>query len=244
MQRPRFLPSNSRLLTILPLAMLAFLSATQAGAGNPNLAKYPLRVHVLASDESHRTPRMSPFESVVCDSIGGMLDSVSPNPGGPISISGVSADPCSLHPESIGGRLLDIQNNDMVYSGEGRGDLVSPPNSTQGFTFQYDDCERVRVHPGFESLPARWKKPGKRLEVLIPSDDIPTNGRPLPPVKCSLTVTLHNFVYLLLRDGKLLEISQEDYWKRPVLRDFLAGETPTVQPRPQQQFTVPAYPPH
>ena len=86
--------------------------------------------------------------------------------------------------------------------------------------------------------------PGKQLEVLIPSDDIPTNGRPLPPVKCSLTVTLHNFVYLLLRDGKLLEISQEDYWKRPVLRDFLAGETPTIQPRPEPQFTVPAYPPH
>jgi len=249
MQGPGFLYRNShlfsniRLLTILPLFVFASLSSTQAGAGNPNLAKYPLRVHVLASDESHKTPRMGPFESVVCDSIGGMLDSVSPNPGGPITISGVMADPCSLHPESIGGRLLDIQNNDMVYSGIGRGDLVSPPNATQGLTFQYDDCERVRVHPGFESLPARWKKPGKKLEVLIPSDDIPTNGRPLPPVKCSFTVTLHDFVYLLLRNGKLLEVSQEDYWKRPVLRDFLSGEAPTVQQR-VEQFTVPAYPPH
>ena len=234
---------TSRVVRILPLFLFASLSAAPAGARNPNLSRYPLRVHVLTSDETHKTPRMSPGESVVCDSIEGMLDSISPNPGGPISMSGVSSDPCSLHAEIVTGRLLDIQDEDPVFSGEGRGDLISPPTAAQALTFRYDNCSRVRVHPGFQSLPARWKQPGKKLEVLIPSDDIPVNGRPLPPLKCSFTVTLHDFVYLLLRNGRLVEVSQEDYWKRPVLRALLSGVAQTVQPRPEE-FTVPAHPTH
>jgi hypothetical protein len=232
--------TNAGLLRMLAVVACAWGMAAQAGAGGPRLEKYPLRVHVLASDETHRTPRMSPTESVTCDEIEGMLDSISPNPGGMISISGVSSDPCSLHAEYVVGRLMDLPDQDPVFSGTGRGDLVTPPGGTQGLTFQYDNCVRVRVHPGFESLPARWKKPGKTLEVLMPSDDIPVSGHPLPPVKCSLNVTLHDFVYLLLRNGKIVEVSQEAYWEKPALRVFLSGVAETVQPR---QFTVPAYPP-
>jgi hypothetical protein len=196
---------------------------------------------VLASDETHKTPRMSPAESVVCDEISGMMDSISPNQGGPISLSGISSDPCSLHPEIVSGRLLNVGDEDPEFSGEGRGDLVSPPTLTQGVTFKYDNCVRVRVHPGFESLPARWRKQGKKLEVLIPSDDIPVNGRPLPPVKCSFNVTLHDFIYLLLRNGKIVEVSQEVYQARPALRDFLSGRPETIQRR-LEEFTVPAHP--
>jgi hypothetical protein len=221
---------------------MASLCGHPAGAGSPNPAKYPLRIHVLAADESHKTPRMSPGDSVVCDEIEGMLDSISPNPGGPISLTGLSGDPCSLHPEMVTGRLLDITDDDPVFSGAGRADLVSPPSTTQGLSFQYDNCSRVRVHPGFQSLPARWKKPGQKLEVLIPSDEIPQEGRPLPPVRCTFTVTLHDFVYLLLRNGKLIEVSQEVYQERPALRMFLSGIPLAVQPR-SEQFTVPAHPP-
>jgi hypothetical protein len=231
----------SRSLRILPLGLLVSLCAAPAGARNPNLSKYPLRVHVLASDETHKTPSVTPAESVACDTIEDMVSSINPNPDGPISISGLSGDPCSLHPEIVAGRLLDLQGEDPEFSGVGRGDLVSPPAGTQALTFHYDNCTRVRVRPGFQSLPARWKKAGKKLEVLIPSDDVPTGGRPLPPVKCSLTVSLHDFVYLLLRDGKLVEVSQEDYWKRPVLRVLLSGGAPTVQQR-LEQYTVPAHP--
>ena len=231
----------SRYLGMLAILAFACLAAATAGAGGPNLAKYPLRVHVLASDETHRTPRMSPGEAVACDGIEGMLDSLNPNLGGPISISGISSDPCSLHAAIVVGRLMDLPDEEPVFSGSGRGDLVTPPSGTQGLTFTYNDCIRVRVHPGFESLPARWKKPGKRLEVLMPSDDIPTSGRPLPPVKCSFTVSMHDFVYLLLRNGRLVEVTQEVYWQKPALRVFLSGVAETVQPR-VQDFTVPAYP--
>jgi hypothetical protein len=109
-------------------------------------------------------------------------------------------------------------------------------------TFQYDNCVRVRVRPGFESLPARWKKPGRKLEVLVPSDDIPVSGQPLPPVKCSLTVTLHDYVYLRLPGGKVIKVTQEVYQARPALRDFLSGGAETIKQR-LEQFTVPAHPP-
>jgi hypothetical protein len=232
--------SGSLLMTLAAIACMWGIVAT-AGASGPKLEKYPLRVHVLASDETHRTPRMSPGEAVACDEIEGMLDSIGPNPGGQISISGVSSDPCSLHADYVVGRLMDLPDQDPVFSGQGRGDLVTPPGATQGLTFRYNDCVRVRVRPGFESLPARWKTPGKRLEVLMPSDDIPVSGRALPPVRCSFDVTLHAFVYLLLRDGKLVQVAQEVYWQKPALRVFLSGVAETVEPRPEQ-FTVPAYP--
>ena len=233
--------SVSRSLRILPVILFASLSIEQAGARNPDPSRYPLRVHVLASDETHKTPRMTASESVACDTIEDMVSSIDPNPDGPISLTGLSGDPCSLHPEIVAGGLLDLQGEDPEFSGLGRGDLVSPPSTTQALTFRYDNCTRLRVRPGFQSLPARWKKPGKKLVVLIPSDDIPSSGRPLPPIKCSLNVSLHDFVYLLLRNGKLIEVSQEDYWKKPALRAFLSGGAPTVQQR-LQEFTVPAHP--
>src|ERR1035438_3223637 len=235
---PGFPLSPSRCVAVV---LAVAVCAAPVGARTPNLAKYPLRVHVLSSDETHKTPRMSPAEGLACDEIAGMLDSISPNQGGPISLSGISSDPCSLHPEIVSGRLLNVGDEDPEFSGEGRGDLVSPPTLTQGVTFKYDNCVRVRVHPGFESLPARWRKQGKKLEVLIPSDDIPVSGRPLPPVKCSFNVTMHDYVYLLLRNGLLIKVSQDLYQQKPALREFLSGRPETVQRR-LQEFTVPAKP--
>lgn len=228
----------------LPLALLLLaLAPTHAGARNPDLARYPLHLHVLAADQTYQTPRMSPAESVVCDDIDDMLSSVSPNPGGPISLSGISGDPCALHPEILAGRLLDVQdpNDDPIFSGAGRADLVSPPISTQAVAFHYDDCPRIRVRPGFQSLPARWKAPGRTLEVLVPSDEVPTGSRPLAPVRCTFSVTLHDFVYLLLRDGRLIQVSQDLYREKPALRVFLNAGPIAVQPRPTA-FTFPAHP--
>ena len=226
---------------ILLVFAFAPLFAVPLGAASPKSEKYPLRVHVLAADDTREFPRMGPAESVVCDSIDDMLSSISPNPGGPVTLSGVSADPCALHAPVVAGRFLDINTYERVYAGQGRADLVSPPSMTQGFSFQYENCARLRVLSGFQSLPARWKKPGQKLEVLVPSDEIPVNGSPLPPLHCKLAVTMHDFVYLLLRNGRLIEVSQEDYWKKPALRMFLSGTTPSVQQR-IEQYTVSAKP--
>lgn len=230
---PGLLLSPVRFLRISAAFVFACLAVAAAQASGPKLEKYPLRMHVLASDETHRTPRMSPGEAVACDGVEAMLSSGSSTSEGSFSVLAVSSDPCSLNAGVVVGRLLNL-DQEPVFSGEGRGDLVAPPGSTLGVTFQYDDCVRVRVHPGFTSLPARWKKPG-RLEVLFPSDAIPARGKPLPPVRCSLRVTTHDFVYLRLRDGKIVEVSQEFYQSKPALRVFLSGGGgEVVQMRPQQ----------
>ncbi len=231
MPRPGLQLYVSHPLRILALILIASLSTAQADARNPNLSKYPLRVHVLVAGEALRQDRMSPAGSAACDSIDDML-SASDDSGGLVSFLGLAGDPCSFNTGPMAGRLLYVQSEES-YSGEGRGDLVSPPNGTLGISFQYKDCYRVRAQPGFQSLPARWKKPGQTLEVLIPADRIPVAGRPLPPAKCSFTVTQHEFVYLLIPPGRLIEVSPDVYWAKPALRVFLSGATQTVQRRAQ-----------
>jgi len=219
------------------LATLAtLLLAAPLAARTPDLTKYPLRVHIIAADKTDRVERMKPGESVVCDAIDDMTSSISPSAGGgPVTLSGVFYDPCTFGATEIVGRQLDI-NNGYVYSGEGRADVVAPPSSTQGISFRYRNCGRVRVLPGFQSLPARWKRPGQ-LEVLLPSDEIPVNGREPRPERCTLTATLHDFVYLLLRNGAVFQVTQEVYWKNPALRAFLRGNPETVEQR-VKEFTV------
>ena len=222
----------ARCTRILPLLLLAALCATPASARAPKPSKYPLRVHVLVADESYRTPRMSPGMAGACDGIGGVLDSVGPGGG----------DPCAIGPDFIRGGMLDNSDDAPAFSGSGRGDLVSPPDGTQGLSFHYDNCSRVRVNPGFHALNARWTKPGKKLEVLIPSDAIPEKGRPLPPERCTFTVTMNENVYLLLHSWRLIQVSQKDYWAKPALRVFLSGgNPPPIQQRPKQ-YTIPAHP--
>jgi len=235
MLRPGLCLHLSHPFRILALILIASLSTAPAGARSPKPSKYPLRVHVLAVGEAQREDRMSPSGAIACDAIDDMLTSSSDSSDGTISgigISGIFGDPCSFNTGPMAGRLLYVQS-EQSYLGEGRGDLVSPPNRTQAISFQYKDCYRVRAQPGFQSLPARWKKPGQVLEVLIPSDSIPVAGRPMPMAKCSFTVTQHDFVYLLLPPGRLIEVSQEVYWAKPALRVFLSGGTQTVQRRTQ-----------
>jgi hypothetical protein len=224
----RIFPLNlRRAVWVLAVVACAAMGAATAEARGPKLAKYPLRFHVLAADTGHRMQKMSPGEAVACDAVDDMLASADPGQEAPFALTGVSSDPCALHAGSIGGRLLELQQEES-FAGEGRGDLVSPPRATQGVSFEYGDCMRVRVLSGFASLPARWKKPGETLEVLVPSDDIPVRGREVAPVRCSFKVTLHDFVYLLLPAGKLIEVSQEVYWAKPGLRVFLSGGTQVV----------------
>jgi hypothetical protein len=206
-------------------------------ARTPDLAKYPLRVHIIAADRTDRVERMKPGESVACDAINDMVSSISPNPDGPVTLTGVFSDPCSFHADVVVGRQLSV-NNGYVYSGEGRADVVAPPRTTQGLSFRYRNCGRLRVMPGFQSLPARWKKPGV-LEVLLPSDEIPVNGREPRPERCTLTATVHDFVYLLLHSGAVVEVSQEAYWSHPGMRAFLRGNPETVAQR-VKEFTVAA----
>jgi hypothetical protein len=122
---------------------------------------------------------------------------------------------------------------DDDFSGGGRADLVSPPTGTQALTFTYEGCSRVRVPPGFAALPARWKKPG-RLEIILPTDAL--SGK--ASQKCTLKATTHEFVFLRMRNGAILKVSQEAYAAKPALRVFLSGGAETLQARSPQTVSV------
>ncbi len=169
--------------------------------------KYPLRLHVLAMDDTHRTVRMQPdwCSSSVPD------------------MSGADTAPCS------NGGSSSLGGGDDDFAGTGRADLVTPPSSTMGLSFTYEGCSRVRVAPGFQGLEARWLKPGSKLQVLIPTDAI-TEGR-VQTQRCTLRVITHDFVYLRLHNGAIVRVSQEAYWNKPALRVFLKGGSETLERR-------------
>jgi hypothetical protein len=52
--------------------------------------------------------------------------------------------------------------------GEGRANLFEN-GEPRGFDYRYNCENRLMNSSGFETYPARWKKPGKALEVLLPA---------------------------------------------------------------------------
>ena len=175
---------------------------------------WPLRLHVLAIDNTHRTVRMQPNWAS-----GSFPDA-----------SGEIVSSSSQGSATLGG-------GDDDFSGAGRADLVTPPNGTVGVDFTYEGCNRVRVAPGFQGLEARWKKPGTRLEVLIPTDT--GKDGPVRMQRCTLKLVTQSFVYLRMPTGAIVRVSQEAYVKKPSLRLFLSGGTETLKRRPARTIATP-----
>ena len=199
------------------LATVSSLAAhCLAQDGKPE--KYPLRLHVLAIDDTHPTVRMQP----------NWCSSSIPNVGG--DVGGGASGTEQVSPCGGGGGGYTTFGGPDDFAGGGRGDLITPPSGAAALNFTYEGCGRVRVPPGFQGLPARWKKPGK-LEVLIPSDSITSDDRPAPTQKCILRAKLHEFVYLRLPNGAMIKVSQDAYMGKPALRVFLSGGSAALQPR-------------
>ena len=202
---------------VLALILIAFLATAPAGARKPNLSKYPLRVHVLVARDAQRQNRMSASGSVACDDIDDMLSSSIESSDGTISsigISGIFGDPCSFNTGPMAGRLLYVQSA-QSYSGEGRGDLASHPAGRRPSTSNIKTATGCERSPVSSRCPRDGRSLDRRWMVLIPSDGIPVAGRPLPPAKRSLPRPRHEFVYLLIPPGRLIEVSQEVYWAKP-----------------------------
>lgn len=68
--------------------------------------------------------------------------------------------------------------------GEGRANLFEN-GEPRGFDFKYRCGERLRGNPGYETYMARWKKPGKELEILLPQF-----GKPDAFDTCDLVVLM------------------------------------------------------
>lgn len=92
-------------------------------------------------------------------------------------------------------RVLVIQwNNSSSYrggaleevNGRGRANLFEN-GDPKGFQFEYDCGARVLGSPGYETYLARWKKPGREIEVLVPV----IGGKPNEVNTCTMKVTVN-----------------------------------------------------
>jgi hypothetical protein len=73
--------------------------------------------------------------------------------------------------------------------GEGRANVYEN-SEPRGFDFSYHCSDRLMVSPGYETYPARWKKPGQTIEVLQP-----VFGKPGAFESCELKVEMKESAY-------------------------------------------------
>lgn len=220
-----------RTLRPVTLLLLAALSAAPLHARQPNLKKYPLRINVLAARSSSHIPIIElPTVTIPDMSGGGGYSDDGSGMGGPGPAPSINL-PLYEHP-------------DPVFYGAGRADLFIADNP-RGVTFTYDNClGRVSVTMPHQPFLARWKKPGRVLELLVPM--VTRKGRQQWD-RCQLNVTVEDFVYLLLRNGALVRVTPDGLARKPVLRQFTEGlatiaakEPPLAPPAPPSNPVQPA----
>lgn len=74
--------------------------------------------------------------------------------------------------------------------GEGRANLFEN-GEPRGFDFSYTCGDRLRGSAGYETYLAKWKKPGRELEILLPEF-----GKPGSMSACDLKVNMKDQVYV------------------------------------------------
>jgi hypothetical protein len=132
--------------TLSGFAAFAVFS-TAVLAGSPNVANYPLRVHIVSNN--NRT---------------------------------------HYHD-----RIVDYVD------GEGRADLYEN-GQPRGFNYGFRCDDRVRLSEGYETYPARWKKPSAELEILQP-----VLGKPGATWACTLKVEMKDNIVYVRHNGMVEE---------------------------------------
>lgn len=80
--------------------------------------------------------------------------------------------------------------------GDGRANLFEN-GEPKGIDFSYDCSEKIRASFGYETYPARWKKPGRELVVLFP-----VFGKSGAYFTCDLKTDVKDFAYFS-HDGRM-----------------------------------------
>ena len=97
--------------------------------------------------------------------------------------------------------------------GDGRADLYAN-GEAHAVDFSYECPQKVRASFGFETYPAKWKKPGRELTVLFPEF-----GNPGKFFTCSFKTDVKDFTYAWNK-GSLISASVEDYKHWMVAHDY------------------------
>jgi hypothetical protein len=102
---------------------------------------------------------------------------------------------------------------DMV-DGEGRANLYEN-GEPRGFDFSYHCMDRLRTSAGFETYMARWKKPGKEIEILLP-----VFGKPGAMEGCSLLVDMKDNMAYARHNGLLGEEPSAKFKEWMIKHDY------------------------
>jgi len=121
--------------------------------------------------------------------------------------------------------------------GDGRANLFDG-NGVHGVDFNYDCSQKLRASFGYETYPARWKKPGKELVVLFP-----VFGKTGSYWTCNLNTDVKDFTYFRRRDGELASEPEAQYvdWMTRHNYDPVHGkDTPTQAAPPPAAPSAPS----
>jgi hypothetical protein len=122
--------------------------------------------------------------------------------------------------------------------GDGRADLYEN-GEAHGVDFNYDCGYKVRSSFGYETYPARWKKPGRELVVLLP-----VFGQSGKFFTCDFNTDVKDFTYVRTGDGLRSEpVAQFKEWmqrhdfdpehgKDVPVRGNASAEAPSMPPPP------------
>jgi hypothetical protein len=113
-----------------------------------------------------------------------------------LSTSALNADSKNIADYTLRIRILGKNSTTFYHNrieeeskGEGRGDLFES-DDVHGVDFNFACDEKFKASFGYETYPARWKKPGKVLTVLLP-----IFGKSNTYFTCNFNTDVKDFVY-------------------------------------------------
>ena len=97
--------------------------------------------------------------------------------------------------------------------GEGRANLFEN-SEARGVDFTFDCSEKLKASFGYETYPAKWKKPGQELVVLLP-----VFGKSNAYFTCNFKTDIKDFTYVT-RNGNRAEEPVTEYKKWMIKHDY------------------------
>jgi hypothetical protein len=97
--------------------------------------------------------------------------------------------------------------------GEGRANLFAN-NDVRGIDFSYECSEKLKASFGYETYPAKWKKPNQELVVLMP-----VFGKPNAYFTCDFKTQVKDYAYVS-HNGSLSSESPADFKEWMKKRDY------------------------
>jgi hypothetical protein len=117
--------------------------------------------------------------------------------------------------------------------GEGRANIFEN-SEARGADFTFDCSEKLKASFGFETYPAKWKKPNQELTVLLP-----VFGKAGSYFTCNLKTDLKDFAYTM-HQGKMVSEPVAEYKKWMIKHDYDPEHGKSTPNRPDAGDTPPA----